>query len=249
MVMDRNPSSYNSDTHLVIIPTYNESENVDQFIEEISNINVSVLFVDDNSPDGTGEIINKFALENNQINLIQRPSKLGLGSAYRDGFSWGLERNFNFFIEMDADFSHQFNDLTKILNNSQMHDLVIGSRYVDDGGSKGWDTKRKLLSVTANKASKLILLTNVNDLTSGFRCYSRKALELINYSSTLSYGYSFQIEMTLRCVENNLSIKEVPIIFNERVLGNSKMSKKIILEAFSFLIKNGIKRWLNLKIS
>ena len=96
MVMDRNPSSYNSDTHLVIIPTYNESENVDQFIEEISNINVSVLFVDDNSPDGTGEIINKFALENNQINLIQRPSKLGLGSAYRDGFSWGLKRNFNF---------------------------------------------------------------------------------------------------------------------------------------------------------
>ena len=184
MVMVRSILSYNSDTHLTIIPTYNEADNIEKFIEEVSKLDISILFVDDNSPDGTGEIIKKKSLNNDQIYLIERPSKLGLGSAYRDGFSWGIEKNFKFFIEMDADFSHQFKDLEKI-----------------------------------------------------------------NFSSTLSDGYSFQIEMTIRSVENKLNIKEIPIIFNERLLGNSKMSKKIILEAFSFLIKNGIKRWLNLKIS
>ena len=249
MVMVRSILSYNSDTHLTIIPTYNEADNIEKFIEEVSKLDISILFVDDNSPDGTGEIIKKKSLNNDQIYLIERPSKLGLGSAYRDGFSWGIEKNFKFFIEMDADFSHQFKDLEKILSISQNHDLVIGSRYVNGGGSKGWDTKRKLLSSFANKASRLILRTNIRDLTSGFRCYSVNALEKINFSSTLTDGYSFQIEMTIRSVENKLNIKEIPIIFNERLLGNSKMSKKIILEAFSFLIKNGIKRWLNLKIS
>ena len=161
----------------------------------------------------------------------------------------GYRKEFQIFYWNDADFSHQFKDLEKILSISQNHDLVIGSRYVNGGGSRGWDTKRKLLSSFANKASRLILRTNIRDLTSGFRCYSVNALEKINFSSTLSDGYSFQIEMTIRSVENKLNIKEIPIIFNERLLGNSKMSKKIILEAFSFLIKNGIKRWLNLKIS
>lgn len=249
MVMVHKKLTYNSDTHLVIIPTYNEADNIEEFIEEISNFDISVLFVDDNSPDGTGEIIKKNSLNNNQIKLLERPCKSGLGSAYRDGFSWGFEKNFDFFIEMDADFSHQFNDLKKILEISKNYDLVIGSRYVYGGGSKGWDTKRKFLSSFANKVSRLILKTYVNDLTSGFRCYSRQALDKLNFLTTSSEGYSFQIEMTIRCVENKLTIKEIPIIFNERLLGNSKMSKKIILEAFMFLIKNGVRRWLNLKIS
>jgi len=238
----------NPDSHLVIIPTYNEVDNITDFVNEISKFNVSVLFVDDNSPDGTGELINKISESNPQIKLLNRPSKQGLGSAYRDGFGWGIDRGYKFFIEMDADFSHSFDDLKKILLISSDFDLIIGSRYVSGGGSLGWDFKRKLLSSSANSASRIFLRSQVKDMTSGFRCYSKKSLNEIKYQQTQSDGYAFQIEMTLRCVEKKLSIKEIPIIFNERRIGNSKMSKKIIVEALIFLINNGIKRWLNLKI-
>ena len=149
---------------------------------------------------------------------------------------------------MDADFSHRFDDLKNILEVSSNFDLIIGSRYVSGGGSQGWDFKRKLLSSTANSTSRILLRSQVNDMTSGFRCYSKKSLNEIKYQQTQSDGYAFQIEMTLRCVEKKLSIKEVPIIFNERRVGKSKMSKKIIVEALIFLFNNGIKRWLNLKI-
>ena len=238
----------NPDSHLVIIPTYNEVDNITDFVNEISKFNVSVLFVDDNSPDGTGELIGKISESNPQIKLLNRPSKQGLGSAYRDGFGWGIDRGYKFFIEMDADFSHSFDDLIKILQISSDFDLIIGSRYVSGGGSQGWDFKRKLLSSSANSASRIFLRSQVKDMTSGFRCYSKKSLNEIKYQQTQSDGYAFQIEMTLRCVEKKLSIKEIPIIFNERRIGNSKMSKKIIVEALIFLINNGIKRWLNLKI-
>ena len=149
---------------------------------------------------------------------------------------------------MDADFSHSFVDLKKIIEASSNFDLIIGSRYIEGGGSQGWDFKRKLLSSTANTTSRIFLRSKVKDMTSGFRCYSKKSLNEIKYQDTNSDGYSFQIEMTLRCVVKNLSIKEVPIIFNERRVGKSKMSNKIIVEALIFLINNGIKRWLNLKI-
>ena len=240
--------SLNSDSHLVIIPTYNEIDNIPEFVSEISKFNVSVLFVDDNSPDGTGELISKITKSNIQVNLLKRPSKQGLGSAYRDGFSWGLENGYKYFIEMDADFSHSFDDLKKIIEASSNFDLIIGSRYVEGGGSQGWDFKRKLLSSTANTTSRIFLRSQIKDMTSGFRCYSKKSLNEIKYQETDSDGYSFQIEMTLRCVEKDLSIKEVPITFNERRVGKSKMSNKIIVEALIFLINNGIKRWLNLKI-
>ena len=236
------------DSHLVVIPTYNEIDNIPVFVSEISKFNVSVLFVDDNSPDGTGELISKISKSNPLINLLNRPSKQGLGSAYRDGFGWGIDKGYEFFIEMDADFSHSFDDLKKILKDSSNFDLIIGSRYVSGGGSQGWDFKRKLLSSTANNVSRVLLRSKVKDMTSGFRCYSKKSLNEIKYQQTQSDGYSFQIEMTLRCVEKKLSIKEVPIIFNERRVGKSKMSKKIIVEALIFLFNNGIKRWLNLKI-
>ena len=236
------------DSHLVVIPTYNEIDNIPVFVSEISKFNVSVLFVDDNSPDGTGELISKISKSNPLINLLNRPSKQGLGSAYRDGFGWGLDKGYEFFIEMDADFSHSFDDLKKILEYSSNFDLIIGSRYVSGGGSQGWDFKRKLLSSTANNVSRILLRSKVKDMTSGFRCYSKKSLNEIKYQQTQSDGYSFQIEMTLRCVEKKLTIKEVPIIFNERRVGKSKMSKKIIVEALIFLFNNGVKRWLNLKI-
>ncbi len=233
----------------MIIPTYNEKENIHDFITEICNFDISVLIVDDNSPDGTGKIVNKLAAIYDQVHLLSRSSKQGLGSAYRDGFKWGIEKKYQYFIEMDADYSHRFEDLNQLLLLSSSHDVVIGSRYISGGGSIGWDMKRKILSSTANKLSRVILKSKVNDMTSGFRCYSLRALSNINYQNTNSDGYSFQIEMTLRSIENKLSIKEVPIIFNERRLGRSKMSKTIILEALVFLANNGLKRWLNIKIS
>jgi len=241
--------TFNSKSHLIIVPTYNEIENISIFINELLKLDISLLIVDDNSPDGTGTYVKKIMKSAPNIHLIERESKLGLGSAYREGFQWGLSNGYNYFIEMDADFSHSFNDLKKLLRYSKNSDVVIGSRYISGGGSTGWDIRRKLLSKTANKVSQILLKSSITDMTSGFRCYSKDSLVKINYSDTNSDGYSFQIEMTLRSISNNLTIKEVPIIFNERRLGKSKMSKSIVFEALLFLLSNGIKRWLNLKIS
>ena len=238
-----------SNSHLVVIPTYNEIDNIEDFVNQIIKINVDILIVDDNSPDGTGDLVEKLSENLSQVNLLKRSGKLGLGSAYRDGFKWGLNEGYKYLIEMDADFSHSFSDLNNILQNSKNFDVVIGSRYIPGGGSNGWDFKRKLLSSYANKLSKVLLRSKINDMTSGFRSYSSEALNEINYFSTKSDGYSFQIEMTIRSIEKKLSIKEVPIIFTERSLGNSKMSKKIVYEAFLFLLNNGVKRWLNIKIT
>ena len=240
--------SYASDSHLVVIPTYNEIDNIEEFIIQISNFDVSVLIVDDNSPDGTGKVVEDITKINKKINLMKRNEKLGLGSAYRDGFKWGLDKGYSYLLEMDADFSHRFEDLVKILEASSSADMIIGSRYIEEGGSIGWDTRRKILSIFANKLSKFLLKTKIDDMTSGFRCYSNKALSEIRYATTKSDGYAFQVEMSARAVQKQLSIKEVPIIFNERRLGNSKMSKKIVYEAFLYLVKNGLKRWLKIKI-
>ena len=234
-------------THLVVIPTYNEIENIEKFLLEISKLDVSVLVVDDNSPDGTGVLVANLSKNSNKINLLQRSEKLGLGSAYKDGFKWGIEKNFLYFVEMDADFSHRFEDLESMLTVSTDNDVVIGSRYISGGGSLGWDTKRKVLSKLANLTSKILLKSKTNDMTSGFRCYSSTSLKKIKYYNTQSDGYSFQIEMTMRCEVLKLKISEIPIIFTERRLGKSKMSKKIVYEALFFLVKNGIKRWLNIK--
>ena len=237
----------NSLTHLVVIPTYNEIENIEKFLIETSKLNVSILVVDDNSPDGTGNLVTTLSKNSNKINLLQRSEKLGLGSAYRDGFKWGIENNFLYFVEMDADFSHRFEDLESMLTVSTDNDVVIGSRYISGGGSSGWDTKRKILSKLANLTSRILLKSKTHDMTNGFRCYSSTSLKKIQYYNTQSDGYSFQIEMTMRCEVLKLKISEIPIIFTERRLGNSKMSKKIIYEALFFIVKNGIKRWLNIK--
>ncbi len=232
---------------MLVIPTYNEIENIEIFLNETSKLNISVLVVDDNSPDGTGNLVENLSKNSNKINLLQRGEKLGLGSAYRDGFKWGIENNFLYFVEMDADFSHRFEDLESILNVSTDNDVVIGSRYISGGGSLGWDTKRRILSKSANLISRILLKSKIHDMTSGFRCYSSASLKKIKYYNTQSDGYSFQIEMTMRSEVLKLKIREIPIIFSERRLGNSKMSKKIISEALFFLVKNGIKKWLNIK--
>jgi len=239
-------------SNLIIIPTYNEIENIENIIRKVFSLeeSFSILIIDDGSPDGTAKKVKELQKEFSKTLFIEeRKGKLGLGTAYILGFKWALKKDYQYIFEMDADFSHKFDDLIKIIEVSSDFGLVIGSRYIDEGGSNGWDFKRKILSSFANKLSKFALKTNINDMTSGFRCYSVNALTEIKYDTTKSDGYAFQVEMSVRCEEKGISIKEVPIIFNERRLGKSKMSKKIIFEAFSFLLKNGFKRWLNIKIA
>lgn len=223
---------------LVIVPTYNESKNVSNLLNLFVESSFDVLIIDDNSPDGTSEIVKNYILEYSNINLLERSGKLGLGSAYRDGFNWALERGYKSIVEMDADFSHSFSDLSNLDNYKNDYDLVIGSRYVSGGKTEGWSRGRKLLSTTANKIAKTLLNIKVNDMTSGFRIYSRECLESINYQNTKSNGYAFQIEMTLLVSNNNRSIKEIPITFYERSMGDSKMSKAIVFEAVKFLLTN-----------
>jgi len=176
--------TFNSESHLIIVPTYNEIENISEFINQVTKLDISLLVVDDNSPDGTGTYVENIMKSIPNIFIFKRESKLGLGSAYREGFQWGISNGFSYFIEMDADFSHSFIDLKKILSYSENSDVVIGSRYVSGGGSTGWDKRRKLLSATANKISQLLLRSSIYDMTSGFRCYSKNSLEKINYSNT-----------------------------------------------------------------
>ena len=228
---------FKSDT-IVIVPTYNESKNVSNLLNIFIESDFDILIIDDNSPDGTATIVKNYLSKYTNVHLLERPSKLGLGSAYRDGFNWALKREYKSIVEMDADFSHSFSDLNNLNIYKKDYDLVIGSRYVSGGKTEGWSKGRKLLSVTANKIAKNLLNIKVNDMTSGFRIYSRECLESINYQNTKSNGYAFQIEMTLLVSNNNKSIKEIPITFYERSLGDSKMSKAIVYEAIKFLIEN-----------
>jgi len=226
---------------LIITPTFNEIDNIQNFLDEVINRRLSVLVIDDNSPDGTSEIVKRMKKNNSNIHLITREKKLGLGSAYREGFNWFIKSDYSHCIEMDTDFSHTFRDLKKILSEITNYDLVIGSRYIDGGGSTGWDKKRKMLSKYANKFAKKLLNSEINDLTSGFRSYSKTALISSKYESTVANGYGFQIEMANRIENKNLKILEVPITFEERRLGESKMSLKISIEAFILLLKLRIK--------
>ncbi|MDC3103245.1 polyprenol monophosphomannose synthase [Acidimicrobiaceae bacterium] len=221
---------------LVIFPTYNEKSNILQIINDVLTHGFEVLVIDDNSPDKTYEIVEKFFKSNKNVHLIKREEKLGLGSAYREGFSWGLKRNYDYLIEMDADFSHRVEDLNKLIQFKDQNKLILGSRYVSDGDIVGWSFRRKLLSKYANKLAKLITSSNVNDMTSGFRIYPKKILEIINFQFTQNDGYAFQIEMTLLVTKNKFEILEVPIIFEERRSGKSKLDNQIIREALKYLL-------------
>ena len=235
---------------VVIIPTYNESTNISTLLDKLSMAHevFDILIVDDNSPDGTSKIVEENYVRNlKTIHLLKRDQKLGLGSAYRDGFKWALKKKYQHFVEMDGDFSHTFDDLMHMLTFKDKYDLIIGSRYIKGGKTEGWSKSRKLLSVVANLVARLLLGIKVNDMTSGFRIYSRDCLEDINYYDTKSNGYAFQIEMTLLACMNKKLIKEVPITFYERDLGESKMSKDIVLEAVKFLIFTKFKKIKNVK--
>lgn len=220
--------------NIVILPTYNEKENITKIVQAIFELKqpLDILIVDDNSPDGTGKIADKLTYQyKNHLFVLHRQGKEGLGRAYIAGFKWALERNYDNIIQMDADFSHDPKYLKDMLREIKNNDLVIGSRYVKGGGTKGWPIYRKIISRGGSLYSKIILGISLNDLTGGFKCWRANLLKKIGLNAITSNGYSFQIEMNYRAYRKRAKIKETPIIFVDRTNGKSKMSKKIFREA------------------
>jgi dolichol-phosphate mannosyltransferase len=217
---------------LVVLPTYNERENLEGAVAAVRETGCEVLVVDDSSPDGTGELAASMAEADPGVHLLSRPGKLGLGSAYVDGFRCGLERGYEFLVEMDADGSHRPQYLPEIVATAQRHGgLVIGSRYVRGGSVSGWGWHRKLLSWGANVYCRALLGLRVRDATSGYRCYPRAVLEAVGLDRVVSQGYSFQIEMVYRCLHQGFEVHEVPIHFEDRVAGRSKVSEGEVRKA------------------
>jgi dolichol-phosphate mannosyltransferase len=225
---------------LVVIPTYNEAENIANFLGVMRTAvpEVDVLVVDDGSPDGTGAIVRREAERLGAISLLDRSQKDGLGSAYRAGFAWGLERGYDAFVEIDADFSHDPAALPSLLSASEQGaGVVIGSRYVKGGSIPAWSWYRHLLSWGGNKYASVLLGLKVADATGGFRVYRAETLLAMDFPSVEADGYGFQIEMTYRARRARQSIKEVPIAFKDREVGESKMSSAIIIEALFLVTK------------
>jgi dolichol-phosphate mannosyltransferase len=237
---------------LIIVPTYNELANAPLLIRRIFKHipNSDVLVVDDGSPDKTGEAIRELQQEFPTLHLLERKTKLGLGSAYRLGFTWGLDQGYEELIEMDADLSHRVRDLKKMIDAKELQpntDLVIGSRWVPGGKTENWSKSRELLSRAANLYVRAMLGLGVRDSTAGFRIYSSSILKKLNLEAIKSEGYSFQIEMTRAVYKLGGKIIEVPITFRERENGVSKMSKKIVGEAIILVTLWGLKRFLRVK--
>jgi len=227
---------------LVIIPTFNEKENIEQIIHKVFSLNkdFEILVVDDNSPDGTSFIVEELMNEyHGDLHIAKRKEKNGLGTAYIHGFKWALDRNYNYIIEMDADFSHNPEDLEKLYNACKVGkaDVSIGSRYVQGVNVVNWPMQRVLLSYFASKYVKFITSLPVNDATAGFVCYKRKVLETINLDKIKFVGYAFQIEMKFKSWKFGFDIKEIPVIFTDRTKGESKMSKSILTEAIFGIIR------------
>ncbi|HQI40855.1 MAG: dolichyl-phosphate beta-D-mannosyltransferase [Ignavibacteriales bacterium UTCHB2] len=218
---------------LVIIPTYNELENVPKLIPEIlsQDDSIDVLIVDDASPDGTGKFIEEEMKKNQRLHLIKREKKMGLGTAYIAGFKYALDKGYDFIFEMDADFSHDPNEIKNFLIEINDCDLVLGSRYIHGIRVLNWPMRRLLLSFFASVYTRVITGMPIRDATGGFKCFRRKVLESINLDKVKSNGYSFQIEMTFKAYKKGFKIKEIPIVFVDRIKGKSKMSKKIVREA------------------
>jgi dolichol-phosphate mannosyltransferase len=218
---------------IVVIPTYNERDNIERLVAEIlaQHTGIEVLVVDDNSPDGTGEAVDRLMVETPRLHLLRRPRKLGLGSAYREGFRLALGKGADYIVEMDADFSHDPAMLPIFFDTMKEYDLVIGSRYLNGVSVVNWPLRRLMLSYFASVYTRAITGLKISDCTGGFKCFRREVLEAIDLNRIKSDGYSFQIEMNYRCVESGFRVGEIPIIFIDRHAGSSKMSKKIVREA------------------
>ena len=218
---------------LIIFPTYNEKDNIEKIVHAVLPLDprVHVLVVDDNSPDGTGQIVDRLAKQESKVHVLHREKKEGLGRAYIAGFKWALEHEFDFIFEMDADFSHGPEYIKDFLREIQNHDLVIGSRYINGVNVINWPMSRLLLSYFANVYTRLVTGIPLRDATGGFKCFRKDVLAALNLDSIGSNGYSFQIEVSMRVWKKGFRIKEIPIIFYDRTAGESKMSKKIVREA------------------
>lgn len=219
---------------LIVIPTYNEIENIKKLVTEIFNqvdAQTHILIVDDNSPDGTGDLADVMAESNPRVHVLHRPKKMGLGTAYVTGFRYALDNGYDVIFEMDSDFSHDPKYLPLFQQEIEKYDAVIGSRYVAGGGVVNWGLGRRVLSRGGSLYAKLILGMELNDLTGGFNCWRRSVIEAIGPNTLKSDGYSFQIEMKYKAFKKGFRIKEIPIVFEDRYLGQSKMNKKIVLEA------------------
>jgi dolichol-phosphate mannosyltransferase len=227
---------------LVVLPTYNERENIRDLAEKITALNIAfyVLVIDDNSPDGTGGIVQELARENPKVSLISRPSKQGLGSAYIKGFRFALQNGFDRIVTMDADFSHDPTQLELLIKASLYSDVVIGSRYVDGGRIENWSWFRRGLSRTANELARCVLGHEIGDWTSGYRCYRRHVIEKLPFEEIRSNGYSFLVEVLATCVRLRHRITEVPITFSDRRSGRSKLSRLEICKGVLTLLRLGM---------
>lgn len=227
---------------LVILPTYNERENLESLTYRILAAvpDVHILVVDDNSPDGTGEIADRLSEAESRIHVLHRPGKGGLGAAYRHGFSWGLDAGFTVLVELDADGSHQPEQLTRLLDRMSTSDVAIGSRWVPGGEVENWPLQRIMLSRAGSLYARIALGLPFRDITGGYRAFTARALEVIDFATVSSQGYCFQIDMLWRAHLSGLRIAEVPITFVERRFGVSKMSSAIVVEAIVKVTQWGV---------
>jgi len=218
---------------VVVIPTYDERENVSRLIPEVLGVapGIEVLVVDDHSPDGTGQLVDTLKAEDKRIHVLHRPGKMGLGSAYVEGFRIALDLGADYIFEMDADFSHDPKYIPNFLDKIKAYDVVLGSRYLEGVNVVNWPLSRLLLSLGANLYSRIITGVPIRDLTGGFKCFRREVLEAINFADIKSDGYAFQIEVNFKSWKSGFRMCEIPIVFVDRHAGTSKMSKRIIREA------------------
>ena len=218
---------------LAISPTYNEKKNISELINRISQLplEVDLLIVDDNSPDGTADIVKDIMIQNKNTHILERGKKLGLGTAYCEGFQWALDRGYDLIVQIDADLSHNPDDILRMVEMSKSSDLVIGSRYIAGVNVINWPMRRLLLSYCANLYAKFLIRFPIKDSTGGFKCLHRKVLESIDLKTINSQGYSFQIEMNFLAWVKGFKIQEIPIVFTDRTVGESKMNRDIVIEA------------------
>ena len=218
---------------LVCLPTYDERENLGGIVAAIhaSVPDVDVLVIDDESPDGTGRLADELAARDPRVKVLHRPERQGLGRAYLAGFDWALERGYGLVLEMDADFSHDPAYLPGLLAAAEDADLVLGSRYVPGGGTVNWGLARRIISRGGSAYARAVLGLDVRDLTGGFKCFRREVLEAVDLRSVECSGYAFQIELTFRALRRGFRVVEIPIVFADRRVGRSKMSRRIVLEA------------------